>query len=222
MRCQRCGTCCLQTEMLLSQQDIQRLTKRGYPTEKFVRFDKEGYATLRNRQGHCVFLNPKTRRCTVYADRPEGCRVYPVVFDEEKGVVADTLCPACTTVTDMDKRIRGRKVIALLGQIDTEAEKRRIWVLKLFLWFWSLFTSSTENWGFDLFLCFFVQHHACPYQLMALVTDESDFSYVPVGLSDGCRRFQYSFFQVRFWWFLWVWSLKIYIFWVFLLKTTRI
>lgn len=75
MRCVRCGICCQETEMLLCAADITRLEKKGYSKESFVRFDKEGYALLRNRQGFCAFYNTKDRKCDVYADRPAGCRV---------------------------------------------------------------------------------------------------------------------------------------------------
>jgi len=124
MKCQRCGDCCQETEMLLSEKDILRLEKKGFRKETFVRFDKEGYAILRNRRGHCVFFNPEKRRCVVYACRPEGCRFFPVILDENKGVVADTICRAHLTVTDEEKRSRGKGVITLLELIDSEARKR--------------------------------------------------------------------------------------------------
>ncbi len=125
MRCQRCGVCCTETEMPLSTEDITRLEKKGYRKKSFVRFDKAGYAKLRNRQGHCVFYNVENSRCIAYRDRPSGCRVYPVIYDEDKGIVADTLCTAHETVTEQEKRRRGKRVIALLEKIDCEAHNRK-------------------------------------------------------------------------------------------------
>ena len=111
--------------MLLSKEDILRLERRGYCRDSFVRFDKEGYALLRNYQGHCVFYNSQERRCEAYASRPSGCRVYPVIFDEEKGVVVDSICHTQVTITDKEKNQRGKRVTKLLEKIDSEAQSRR-------------------------------------------------------------------------------------------------
>jgi hypothetical protein len=112
--------------MLLSTEDITRLEKQGYNKDSFVRFDKEGYALLRNRQGHCVFYNTAERRCDVYASRPSGCRIYPVIYDEDNGVVVDLICHAQGTVTEPEKARKGKQVLKLLEQIDSEAQSRRV------------------------------------------------------------------------------------------------
>ena len=125
MRCLRCGVCCKETEMLLSEKDIERLERKGYSRDFFVRFDSEGYATLRNQRGHCVFYDPEKRRCRVRASRPLGCRIYPVVYDEDKGILVDTICPSRGSVDEKQKANRGKKVLELLKTIDAEAEKRR-------------------------------------------------------------------------------------------------
>jgi Fe-S-cluster containining protein len=126
MRCLSCGVCCKETEMLLSTKDIERLEKKGYNRDFFVRFDTEGYATLRNIQGHCVFYDPEKRRCKVRSLRPVGCRIYPVLYDENKGITVDTICPSRNTVTDKQKAKKGEKVLKLLKKIDAEAKKRRL------------------------------------------------------------------------------------------------
>jgi Fe-S-cluster containining protein len=125
MRCLRCGACCRETEMLLSAEDIERLERKGYDRDFFVRFDAEGYATLRNNRGYCVFYDAEKRRCEVRAHRPLGCRVYPVIYDENKGITVDTLCPSRDLVTDKQKAKRGEKVLKLLKTIDAEAKQRR-------------------------------------------------------------------------------------------------
>ena len=124
MRCLRCGKCCEQTEMLLSNEDIKRLESRGYAQDFFVRFDKAGYATLRNRNGVCVFFNPKTRVCRERANRPSGCRVYPVIYDENKGITIDDICPAKDSISEKQQMKRGKRVLKLLRQIDAEAKQR--------------------------------------------------------------------------------------------------
>jgi uncharacterized protein len=124
MRCIRCGICCQETDMLLSKADISRLEKHGYSQDSFVRLDREGYALLRNRQGHCVFYNNQERRCDVYAHRPSGCRIYPVISDEEKCILVDSICHAQGTITEKEKMQRGKQVTKLLEKIDSEAQIR--------------------------------------------------------------------------------------------------
>ena len=56
MECLECGDCCLETEMLLSKKDIDRLEKKGFKSKYFSRQNNEGYVVLKNRKGHCIFL----------------------------------------------------------------------------------------------------------------------------------------------------------------------
>jgi Fe-S-cluster containining protein len=111
--------------MLLSGKDIKRLERKGYSRDFFVRFDSEGYATLRNHQGYCVFYDTKKNRCKVRAHRPLGCRIYPVIYDEDKGITVDIICPSRNSVTEKQKAKRGEKVLQLLETIDAEAKRRR-------------------------------------------------------------------------------------------------
>jgi Fe-S-cluster containining protein len=111
--------------MLLSKNDIKRLEERGYRQSKFVRYDKQGYATLKNRDGYCVFYDQTKRRCSEYIDRPSGCKVYPVIVDEEKGIILDSICESRNTIVEQEKMVKGKRVIELLKVIDAEAEKRR-------------------------------------------------------------------------------------------------
>jgi Fe-S-cluster containining protein len=111
--------------MLLSTADIERLERKGYSKEFFVQFDRAGYAKLRNQQGCCVFYDIEKRRCKVRADRPLGCRIYPVIYDEARGIVVDDICHAKDRVSEKQKAKRGRKVLKLLEKIDAEAKKRR-------------------------------------------------------------------------------------------------
>ena len=126
MHCLRCGACCRETEMLLSLKDIERLERKGYDRDFFVRFDSKGYATLRNYRGYCVFYDAEKRRCKVRAHRPSGCRVYPVIYDETKGIIVDSICPSRNSVTDKQKAKRGDKVLKLLETIDAEVKRRRL------------------------------------------------------------------------------------------------
>ncbi len=124
MRCSNCGVCCTETEMLLCKKDIERLVNRGFKQEFFAKVNREGYVQLRNSKNYCVFYDPKNRQCSVYVDRPAGCRVYPVILDEEKGIILDDICQSRDTITEVEKSVKGKRVIRLLEKIDDEADKR--------------------------------------------------------------------------------------------------
>jgi uncharacterized protein len=123
MHCSHCGVCCEKTEMLLSRADIRLLERAGHEREEFVRFNGQGFAQLRNSRGHCVFYQIEKRRCRVYRDRPLGCRIYPVIYSEEDGVIADDLCPKAGTVSKKEIDSKTEKLRKLLQRIDGEAEK---------------------------------------------------------------------------------------------------
>ena len=124
MHCTNCGVCCTETEMLLSKRDIKRLEKRGFSQREFAWFDRQGYVQLKNRDGYCVFYDRNNQICSVYADRPSGCRVYPVILDEEKGIVLDTICESRGSISEEEKRLKGRRVRRLLKVVDYEALER--------------------------------------------------------------------------------------------------
>lgn len=123
MRCSHCGVCCEKTEMLLSRADIRLLEKAGHEKQKFVRFNGQGFAQLRNRRGHCVFYQIEKCRCEVYRYRPLGCRIYPVIYSEEDGVIADDLCPQAGRVSEKEIDSKRVKLRELLRRIDLEAGK---------------------------------------------------------------------------------------------------
>lgn len=124
MDCSNCGVCCTETEMLLSLEDIKRLEKKGLNKEDFACFNKQGYVQLKNKGGYCVFYNKDKRNCKVYNNRPSGCKIYPVIIDEEKGIVLDTICESRKTISKQEKTLKGKKVLRLLKTIDLEAEER--------------------------------------------------------------------------------------------------
>ena len=125
MRCSNCGICCTETEMLLSEKDIELLEMKGFVKSYFAKFDRQGYALLKNRDGYCVFYDLSKKQCSVYFDRPLGCRVYPVILDEEKGIVLDDICDSRETISEKEKNYKGKTVVDLLKRIDAEAQKRR-------------------------------------------------------------------------------------------------
>ena len=112
--------------MMLCRTDVGRLEQAGYTLESFVRYDKQGYAKLRNRGGHCVFYDLEKNCCRAYRHRPLGCRVYPVIYSEEEGIVVDHICPMRNTVQRAELKWKGSRVMKLLMRIDNEATARRL------------------------------------------------------------------------------------------------
>jgi len=86
-----CIECCIETEMLLSNDDVERIRKLGFDSKFFVA-EKNGWLYLKNHDGRCVFHDGV--KCLIYDNRPEGCRLYPVIFDmDKKCAVLDNDCP---------------------------------------------------------------------------------------------------------------------------------
>lgn len=125
MQCSHCGLCCEKTEMMLSYADVERLERAGYNRHEFVRYDRHGFVRLRNRRGFCVFYNAEKRRCRIYKHRPLGCRVYPVIFSKQEGIIVDDLCPTRNTVSKTELERKGKKLMKLLERIDAEAINHR-------------------------------------------------------------------------------------------------
>jgi Fe-S-cluster containining protein len=76
--------------MTLTLEDVDRLAARGH--RGFFRETAAGALQLVNRHGRCAFL--RGSKCAVYEDRPEGCRLYPLILDRDLDrVVKDDFCP---------------------------------------------------------------------------------------------------------------------------------
>ncbi|MFX0076648.1 MAG: YkgJ family cysteine cluster protein [Candidatus Hermodarchaeota archaeon] len=96
-KCENCGKCCLETEMILSQQDvdliINNISNKSY--KEYFKFKRsKGYYQLRNIEGHCVFFELATKNCKIYEYRPQGCRFYPLIYDFQKQDCSfDADCP---------------------------------------------------------------------------------------------------------------------------------
>jgi len=86
-----CVKCCIETRMPLSRFDIERISRQGYRFKDFV-VKRKRERRLKNRNGRCVFLGDNG--CKIYSFRPEGCRLYPLVYNEKyRKVVVHGLCP---------------------------------------------------------------------------------------------------------------------------------
>lgn len=88
-----CHLCCLNTRMTLTEADAARLDAAGQRDFFFVNDDCD--LQLLNVDGHCIFL--VNGLCSVHDDRPEGCRLYPLILDlSVDRVVLDSFCPWAT------------------------------------------------------------------------------------------------------------------------------
>ena len=82
--------------MLLLEDDVQRIVSLGFKEGSFA-VESDGFKVLRNSSnsnsiGRCVFHDGE--QCTIYSNRPAGCRLYPIIFDEDLNhPVKDGLCP---------------------------------------------------------------------------------------------------------------------------------
>ena len=88
-----CHICCVNTRMTLTEADVSRLKSAGQNAFCFVNDDYD--LQIVNVDGQCIFL--ANGRCSVHQDRPEGCRLYPMILDlSVDRVVLDAFCPwAC-------------------------------------------------------------------------------------------------------------------------------
>lgn len=125
MYCSHCGLCCEKTEMMLSDTDVERLERIGRERQEFMRYDRYGFVRLRNRHGFCVFYDIERHRCKVYRHRPFGCRIYPIIYSRQDGIVLDDLCPMRSTVSKVELGRKGKKIMNLLQRIDGEAAYNR-------------------------------------------------------------------------------------------------
>jgi len=60
----------------------------------------------------------------VYKYRPLGCRIYPIIFSEDEGIIVDDLCPMKDTVSKSEVKKKGMLLVRLLRKLDEEAEYR--------------------------------------------------------------------------------------------------
>ncbi len=117
-----CSKCCYELEAPLTEADAARLEAHGHDRPDFAVVDDEGVLQLQKKNGRCVFLG-EDGFCTVHAYRPEGCRLYPLVWDRDaEGVGLDDWCPFAEEFPDdPDRRRRVRQVLQTLR---TEAAAR--------------------------------------------------------------------------------------------------
>jgi Fe-S-cluster containining protein len=118
-----CHICCLDTRMTLTEADVARLEAAGYEDFYFVNDDHD--LQLLNVDGHCIFL--VEGRCSVHDDRPEGCRLYPLILDlSVDRVVLDAVCPWADEFTfTQDDEVQLRRSVVDEGRESRIRSSRR-------------------------------------------------------------------------------------------------
>ncbi len=130
-----CSQCCHDIEMLLTNDDLERLWA-ARPAEAFWFEADDGYLQLKTRDGPpargseggkpCWFLGDDGR-CTVWSERPEGCRLYPAVWDDSlRAAVLDTdYCPHTDgfrlpkSMDDATRRLAARLEAEMLARVGS-------------------------------------------------------------------------------------------------------
>ena len=116
-----CLRCCTNTNMLLSKKDNNRIQKLGYPPSLFVS-NKNGWLQLKNVKGRCVFHNGNV--CLIYEHRPEGCRLYPVVYNkDDRRAILDEECLQKQTFTF--SKTTEQQLVRLISTLEREREERK-------------------------------------------------------------------------------------------------
>jgi len=108
--------------MELSIKDLRRLEQTGHSVDDFAERGKDGIWRLRNVEGHCFFLEPKTKGCRVYPMRPLGCYIYPVNLGPDEELVIDVLCPAGSSLAAEERKKKGAMLRRHLREIDSQAK----------------------------------------------------------------------------------------------------
>lgn len=116
-----CTQCCMETEMPLSNDDVKRIEKLGFDRNHFV-INNDGWLQLRNLNERCVFNDGK--KCTIYDSRPEGCKFYPVIYDEsEKCATLDEDCPHRDEFKISDANLEA--LASLVAKLNSERKQRK-------------------------------------------------------------------------------------------------
>jgi len=120
-----CSFCCRATEMPLSPSDVLRIaTTTGQHPDQFSK-EESGIRILLNDSSTaaCVFLDTESDdpqapgTCSIYANRPIGCRTYPLILNADDEAFLDTLCPHRDDFPEASPAL-----LLMLKQLDSELQ----------------------------------------------------------------------------------------------------
>ena len=107
--------------MVLTTHDIQTIEKLGYEPRFFVS-ERNGWVQLKNKNGRCVFHNGTV--CTIYDHRPEGCVLYPIVYDKDHRCAildSDCLQKHCFPLSET----KSEQLYSLISSLEKERAGRK-------------------------------------------------------------------------------------------------
>ena len=104
--CTQCGDCCSGSEgyVWVNQEEIDVMANRiGMDSaafeEQFVKRVGVRRSLKERPGGDCVLLDPQTRKCTAYEERPRQCKTWPFwqsnIRTPEAWAEAAQACPGC-------------------------------------------------------------------------------------------------------------------------------
>jgi len=73
--CKHGYICCRGFNVLLQKDETDK-----YPSR--VLSDSKGIYLLKKIDGECIFFDDKTKRCSIWHERPRACREYSCEYDE--------------------------------------------------------------------------------------------------------------------------------------------
>ena len=116
----RCNQCCRHTNMLLTTRDIERIASLGYDRTFFVK-EHNRWLQMKNAHGRCVFHTGE--RCSIYDHRPEGCMLYPVVYNaDRRSAILDAECSQKQRFSLGERKVR--KLMLLISTLHDERCQR--------------------------------------------------------------------------------------------------
>jgi Fe-S-cluster containining protein len=107
--------------MPLLKRDIERIKRLGFDYQYFV-VNRGSWLQIKNYDGRCIFHDGK--QCSIYENRPEGCKTYPLVYDEDKkGVTLDEDCPYRNEfkISEIDRAM----LLSLVTKFKDERRQRK-------------------------------------------------------------------------------------------------
>jgi Fe-S-cluster containining protein len=113
INCAGCNICCQNPHLapVLLPSEKERLKKYSRKVETP---HKTMFVLSKKKNGNCVFLDDKIKRCVIYSNRPLECVLYPFLLDFRNAInikLDKRFCPRLKTL-EFDKE----KILSLIRQ----------------------------------------------------------------------------------------------------------
>lgn len=111
--------------------DVKRISKSlGISADSFAE-PRGGFLRLKNINGACALLERSSGKCVAYDVRPAGCRVYPLIYDDERGAMFDEDCPLKSLwLNNPEELHKGfKELLKILRRIEVEYGYKVKWAI---------------------------------------------------------------------------------------------